>query len=391
MAQIVQGNKVPLYRQVASRIMQRIRTGDYKPGDALPSIRSISSEFKVSINVVQRALRELESKGMVVTQHGKQVLVADTARGKRAAIVFGMIHPYSGGLAFGRDVLYFAGQTFSDRSNLLFTVSSEGNAARERELAEHLVANGVRGLIVWPVESDHNAEFFETLARRVPTVLVDRIIPGCSLPAVIHDTHAAGRDICEQFLVRMKRRRLLVLADDLDISPYQSLLQGMRERVQELDRFADLTIVQLPLSETVGQFNRADFSAVKRFESYIERLIREDDYDSVFCYQDDFLDYVVIETGLIDRLPGVKFGCTRSAGVNTRSRRFVEADPIGWSIDHMKAISLAADRLQEWVLSKRPFDKVIQLEFIRHDSAGGYGLSKGVLGEGNGSLSRDRF
>jgi DNA-binding transcriptional regulator YhcF (GntR family) len=366
MTQMVAGNKIPLYRQLATTMMQRIRTSDYRPGETLPSIRSISNEFNVSINVVQRAIRELERDGIVLTQHGKEIRVTDTVRAEKAAIVFGMIHPYAGGMAFGRDVLYYAGQTFSSRNNLLFTVSSGGDAARERHLARHLVNNGARGLLIWPVESDSNADFFDAFARRTPTVLIDRMLVGSTLPAVTHNTYAAGRDVCEEFFVRARRERLLVLMDDLDISPYESLLRGVRDRAKELGRFTDLTTVQLPLSEVIGQINQCDFSQVDQYASYIERLIRDSGYDAMFCYQDDFLDYVLIETGVIDRFPGLKLGCTRSAGINTRSRKFVEANPVGWAIDHIGAISLAADRLQEWVLTKQRFNESVQLELKRN-------------------------
>ena len=172
MPQVIEGNKVPLYRQVASSMLQRIRTGDYRAGHPLPSIRSISDEFQVSVNVVQRAIRVLEHDGLVSSQHGKQVMVTSVNGSQRAALVFGLIHPYAEGMAFGRDVLHYAARAFSERHNLLITVSSDGIASRERERAEHLLDNGVRGLLVWPVASDDNAAYFESLSSRTPVVLV---------------------------------------------------------------------------------------------------------------------------------------------------------------------------------------------------------------------------
>lgn len=364
-SRVVPGNKVPLYRQVARDMMQRIRTGDYRAGEPLSPIRAISDEFNVSVNVVQRAIHVLERDGLVRSQHGKQVMVTTAEGAKRAALVFGLIHPYAEGMAFGRDVLHFAGRAFSERHNLLVTVSSDGLAAKERERAEHLLNNGVRGLLVWPVASDDNAAFFAELTRKVPVVLVDRLIPGASLPAVIHDTHAAGRDICEYFFGRCGKKRLLVVMDDLDISPYHDMVRGMRAQAQAMDRMTDLTVIQLPISELVRQFNQGDFSSVDHYAEYIERLVHEGGYDAMFCYQEEFLDYVIVDNGLLDRLDHLSLGATRSVDINIRSRRYVQAAPAIWQIDHVGAISAAADRLQEIVLSKRPFNEVVTVPLVR--------------------------
>lgn len=347
-------------------MMQKIRTGDYRAGEPLPSIRSISDDLSVSINVVQRAIRVLEKDGLVLSQHGKQVLVTGAKGAERAALIFGLIHPYAQGMLFGRDVLHFASRAFSERKNLLITVSTDGSAAKEREQAEHLMHNGVQGLLVWPVASDGNAAFFEELARRTPVMLVDRLMPNTSLPAVVHDTFAAGQDVCDYFLKEQACKRLLVVMDDLDISPYGDMLRGLRSRADAIQRSSDFTIIQLPVSDIVQHFNGADFSQVDPCTQYIERIIREGGYDAIFCYQEEILDYVIVDNGLLDRVSGLIIGATRSADINVRSRRYVMANPIVWQIDHIAAISTAADRLQEMVLAKRHFkDSVVALPLQR--------------------------
>lgn len=365
MPSVIEGNKVPLYQQLARNMMQRIRTGDYPAGQPLPPIRSISSEFNVSVNVVQRAIRILEQDGLVLSQHGKQVMVATAKGTDRAALMFGLIHPYADGMSFGRDVLHFAARAFSERHNLLVTVSSDGLAIRERQRAEHLVANGVKGLLVWPVASDDNAAFFEELNRRVPVVLVDRLIADACLPVVTHDTQAAGADICQYFFEELKKKRLLVVMDDLDISPYHDMQRGMRQRAKEMGRSTDLTVIQLPVSELVQNFNRSDFSQVDHYTQHIERIIEEGGYDAIFCYQEDLLDYVIVDNGLLSRLGGIAVGATRSGDINVRSRRYVESAPAIWQIDHVGAMAAAADCLQEIVLSKRRLTDVKRIPLAR--------------------------
>jgi len=64
-----------LYLRIAESIRRDINNGNYKPGDPLPSIRSIADTWNCTNGTVQRALRELEAAGLVSTHVGKRTLV----------------------------------------------------------------------------------------------------------------------------------------------------------------------------------------------------------------------------------------------------------------------------------------------------------------------------
>lgn len=66
-----QTDKRPMYQQIMEQITQRIAVGDWPPGTALPSIRQLATEIKVSIITVKRAYLELEREGVIATQQGK--------------------------------------------------------------------------------------------------------------------------------------------------------------------------------------------------------------------------------------------------------------------------------------------------------------------------------
>jgi hypothetical protein len=208
-------------------------------------------------------------------------------------------------------------------------------------------------IILWPVPGDDNAAFLHEMAQRVPIVLVDRLVQGSSLPAVTHDTYRAGIEVCDYFFTRMKRKRILAVLDDLDISPYHDMLRGMQDQAQLLGRADDLASHQIPISQYAQQFNRADFSWADTLTAELHAILRDGQYDAMFCYQEDILDYVVVQSGLIDRLPGLLLGATRSGDIHNRSRKYAQVNPVVWRIDHIKAIAAAADRLQEMVYLKR--------------------------------------
>ncbi len=66
----------PLYEQIASQIKNQIMMGELKPGDALPSIRSLARELQISVITTKRAYHELEKDGFIETVGGKGSFVS---------------------------------------------------------------------------------------------------------------------------------------------------------------------------------------------------------------------------------------------------------------------------------------------------------------------------
>ncbi len=58
---------VPIYEQIAKVIKNEILSGDLKENSALPSIRSLASELRVSVITTKRAYEELERDGFIYT------------------------------------------------------------------------------------------------------------------------------------------------------------------------------------------------------------------------------------------------------------------------------------------------------------------------------------
>ena len=68
---------VPIYEQIAKAIKNEILSGDLKENSALPSIRSLASELRVSVITTKRAYEELERDGFIYTLPGKGSYVAE--------------------------------------------------------------------------------------------------------------------------------------------------------------------------------------------------------------------------------------------------------------------------------------------------------------------------
>lgn len=79
MLQIDKLSRTPIYEQVVAQIEACIRLGIYKGGDALPSVRALSSALGVNPNTLQKAYTELERRGMCVSVPGSGRFVAKDA------------------------------------------------------------------------------------------------------------------------------------------------------------------------------------------------------------------------------------------------------------------------------------------------------------------------
>lgn len=73
---ISNSNKNPIYDQIASQIKNMIITGELKEGDALPSMRLLAKELRISVITTKRAYEELERDGFIETVTGRGSFVA---------------------------------------------------------------------------------------------------------------------------------------------------------------------------------------------------------------------------------------------------------------------------------------------------------------------------
>ena len=67
----------PIYDQIYSQIKDAILSGQVTEGEALPSIRALAKDLRISVITTKRAYNELESEGFIYTLPGKGCFVAE--------------------------------------------------------------------------------------------------------------------------------------------------------------------------------------------------------------------------------------------------------------------------------------------------------------------------
>jgi len=80
MFQIDPLSRVPVYEQLVEQVESYILTGLLEPNSQLPSVRNLSVTLSVNPNTIQKAIIELDRRGLVYSVPGKGCFIAENAK-----------------------------------------------------------------------------------------------------------------------------------------------------------------------------------------------------------------------------------------------------------------------------------------------------------------------
>lgn len=69
----------PLYQQIKGLILQGLQSGEWKPGEGIPSEMELAARYRVSQGTVRKAIDELASDNLLIRRQGKGTFVATHA------------------------------------------------------------------------------------------------------------------------------------------------------------------------------------------------------------------------------------------------------------------------------------------------------------------------
>lgn len=73
---ISNSSEKPIYEQICAQIKTAILNNELEEGEALPSIRYLAKELRISVITTKRAYEELEKSGFITTQAGRGSFVS---------------------------------------------------------------------------------------------------------------------------------------------------------------------------------------------------------------------------------------------------------------------------------------------------------------------------
>ena len=73
---ISNSSPIPIYEQIKNSIIEQIMNDELKENEAIPSIRNLAQDIKISVMTIKKAYDELEHEGYIVSRQGKGTFVA---------------------------------------------------------------------------------------------------------------------------------------------------------------------------------------------------------------------------------------------------------------------------------------------------------------------------
>ena len=187
-----------LHESLRHEILRRVDTGEYKPGGRLPSTAALASEFSVSAITVKRALRDLQTSGVLRSVAGVGTFVRERQRFVR-------------NLEFSLNSLEDAARLGLDASIELISVTRE--AVSEPGLLELDAPAGMMTCVRKLIAMDGARIMHDT--TYLPIALDDELMEGVSHKLVLQvlkergvaftssrlviDAAPASREVCESF------------------------------------------------------------------------------------------------------------------------------------------------------------------------------------------------
>lgn len=84
---------VPIYRQIVEQVRRAIAAGQLRPGDELPSVRTLALEHTINPMTASKAYSLLEAEGLLERQRGRSMVVAAVRPAARLADRMNLLQP----------------------------------------------------------------------------------------------------------------------------------------------------------------------------------------------------------------------------------------------------------------------------------------------------------
>lgn len=238
-------NAGPKHAEISRRLETEIAVGKYTAGARLPSEVQLVRQFKVSRPTVARALRDLETKGLIERRAGSGTYVRSSQPRSIANRILGLLVP---GLSSTEIFQVICGEIASlarvHEYGLLWGGSTnpredtDDSLKHAEEICKQFIERKIRGVFFAPVElqpgqEEANRSLAENLREAgIPVVLLDRDLmafPERSDFDLVGIDNIAGGFMAAQHLIKMGCRKIFFVARPRSAPTVDARIAGVRD------------------------------------------------------------------------------------------------------------------------------------------------------------------
>lgn len=249
------GRTSPRYTRVRDWLLKYIEDEDLRPGDRIPSERSLAELLGLSRPTISRAVWELVEQGILTREQGNGTFLIkrQIRQPKRRTITIGMFMPFlteeptgeiTGMVTTSKFTNLFRRENISaDIVHGLLSILKEHVCrlvvhhlhALEEEVAflNDLSPESLDGAVVMPdIQPSTMSIFKKTLETGPPLVFVDRYLPDLPIDRVVSDNFGGTRDAVSH-LISKGHRRIAYFTHFIEITSAMDREAGYRAALED--------------------------------------------------------------------------------------------------------------------------------------------------------------
>ena len=243
----------PLYMQLKNKIIEKIRGGEFKRGNPLPTEQELCATFGISRYPVRQAMEELVKEGYLNRTRGRGTFVSEelpeavsSAGKKLLGFVTGS---FTAG--FGGQVSRGFEKQARKRGYLTIISSSESDAEEEILCIKRLIEAGVAGITIFSCDNTKLPEIVPELDERgIYLGLLDRN-PQLSGYDYIGSDNASGAYMAVRHLAMQGYRNVAFVSYKVSVSSVNERLEGYLGAVGE---FGLKSITHIDMEEELMRY-----------------------------------------------------------------------------------------------------------------------------------------
>jgi GntR family transcriptional regulator, arabinose operon transcriptional repressor len=340
-------------RKLAKTLRNRLTSGEFRPGDRLPTDRKLMEQFHVGYSVANRAMDILAREGLVQRRQGQGSFVSEKAPETRRATPSDTFAIVLTSPRWGFNLTLCQGsEALAGRLHYrTIACDTENNVDRQAAVLLQLIADRVAGIALVPTTRPETPEWHVRACQEsgIPVVLLHRNVRGASAPLIALPFEEIGCRAGKALVERGHRRVACVFDERYEATErYEA---GLRRGLEQCKHGAyDLSI---------HCSDKLSFSTMPEYRDFLEKTLtdifhmpRQRRPTAIFAIAEDDAEWIYMRLMKLGvRVPEemslITFGGS--------SRRHVVAQQLtAVAIDETAVGQLAARLLSEMADSQRP-------------------------------------
>ncbi|MBM7565135.1 GntR family transcriptional regulator [Paenibacillus sacheonensis] len=239
--------KAPLYEQIYNHLFQKIKDGELKSGDRLPSENELADQFNVSRITTKKALETLAQHRLVERIRGKGSYVSEVLPGSEETVLYenladpgsdapaesvklvGLILPEFAE-SYGSQLIHGVEERCSQTNCRMLMKLTYDSREVEESAIQSFIDLGVDGFIIFPVHGEHyNTALLRLVLDKFPLVLVDRYLKGIAACSVYTDNQKSVSDLTMHLLERGHKEIGFISVPSDNTSSVEERIAGFSE------------------------------------------------------------------------------------------------------------------------------------------------------------------